>query len=389
MDCRDGNSSYPAKYLGVRVGLKKLVGTILVVFLLISTYGCFSCAEANELETKKIQTRNKINRLKVLERLETNKLYKNQQKLESATINLQSSKNQIVSVRKELSDLESKLNKASTEYNNLNYILAKRIRSVYKNQRNVFLEVLLTSEDINTFFDRIYYQKKILRADYVRMAEARSKAKEIAMLKYSIESKKNRLERSVASINLQQNDIERAIQKNKVMINKLQTDRVAYEKAEKELARQSASIGSYINKQQKNESSVQVASGFMKPIQGRITSPFGWRTHPIFKSRSFHSGVDIGGPNYGAIRASNSGKVIYAGWYGGYGKVVIVEHGVVNGKPITTLYAHMSSIKVANGTKVQKGQILGLEGTTGYSTGPHCHFEVRVNGQPNNPLNYI
>ncbi|MCQ2740105.1 MAG: peptidoglycan DD-metalloendopeptidase family protein [bacterium] len=371
------------------MGLKKLVGTILVVFLLISTYGCFSCAEANELETKKIQTRNKINRLKVLERLETNKLYKNQQKLESATINLQSSKNQIVSVRKELSDLESKLNKASTEYNNLNYILAKRIRSVYKNQRNVFLEVLLTSEDINTFFDRIYYQKKILRADYVRMAEARSKAKEIAMLKYSIESKKNRLERSVASINLQQNDIERAIQKNKVMINKLQTDRVAYEKAEKELARQSASIGSYINKQQKNESSVQVASGFMKPIQGRITSPFGWRTHPIFKSRSFHSGVDIGGPNYGAIRASNSGKVIYAGWYGGYGKVVIVEHGVVNGKPITTLYAHMSSIKVANGTKVQKGQILGLEGTTGYSTGPHCHFEVRVNGQPNNPLNYI
>ena len=102
-----------------------------------------------------------------------------------------------------------------------------------------------------------------------------------------------------------------------------------------------------------------------------------------------HSGIDIGGPNLGDIKASNSGKVIYSGWYGGYGKVVIIEHGIINGKPVTTLYAHMSSIAVSNGTKVSKGQVIGYEGTTGYSTGPHCHFEVRVNGQPNNPLNYI
>ena len=127
----------------------------------------------------------------------------------------------------------------------------------------------------------------------------------------------------------------------------------------------------------------------MKPIGGSITSPFGWRTHPIFKSRSFHSGVDIAGPNYGSIKASNSGKVIYTGWYGGYGKVVIIDHGVISGNPTTTLYAHMSAIKVSNGQNVAKGQVIGLEGTTGYSTGPHCHFEVRINGRPNNPMNYI
>ena len=91
----------------------------------------------------------------------------------------------------------------------------------------------------------------------------------------------------------------------------------------------------------------------------------------------------------GAIRASNSGKVIYSGWYGGYGKVVILEHGIINGKPTTTLYAHMSSIAVSNGQKISKGQVLGYEGTTGYSTGPHCHFEVRINGKPVNPLSYI
>ena len=139
-----------------------------------------------------------------------------------------------------------------------------------------------------------------------------------------------------------------------------------------------------------NSNQVQVSSKtFIKPISGSITSPFGYRIHPIFKSRIFHSGIDIGGPNGGAIRASNDGKVIYTGWYGGYGKVVILDHGVIDGKPITTLYAHMSSISVSNGQFVKKGQTVGREGSTGYSTGPHCHFEVRVNGKPTNPLNYI
>ena len=131
------------------------------------------------------------------------------------------------------------------------------------------------------------------------------------------------------------------------------------------------------------------STGFIRPISGPITSPFGYRVHPIFKSRIFHSGIDIGGPNGGAIRASNDGKVIYSGWYGGYGKVVIIDHGRINGQAVTTLYAHMSNYTVSPGQNVLKGQVIGYEGSTGYSTGPHCHFEVRVNGKPQNPLNYI
>ena len=356
--------------------------------LSFTALGCSKVFAANDIETKKKQTRAKINHLKWLESIETNKLYKNQQKLENANNNLQQSKTQIVSAQKELYGMQAQLDKAAADYNNLNYILAGHIRKVFKSQRKAFFELLITSDDINMLVDRVYFQKILLKEDYERMATAKKKAKEIAMLKYNIEAKKRNLERSVASINSQKAYIDKAIAKNESMINKLRTDRVAYQKAEKELAKQSASIGSYINKTAK-DTNVHVASGFIKPIQGRITSPFGWRTHPIFNSKSFHSGVDIGGPNLGAIKASNSGKVIYSGWYGGYGKVVIVEHGIVNGKPITTLYAHMNSIAVSNGQKVQKGQVLGYEGTTGYSTGPHCHFEVRVNGQPNNPLNYI
>ena len=370
------------------MSIRKILNVLIFLSILMNTFLCLGSVAAEDIESQKRRTREQINRLKWLETLETNKLYKNQQKLETATNNLASSRNEIKNTEKELQSLQVKLNRASSEYNSLNYLLASHIRTVFKTQRKAFLEIFLSSDDINMLVDRVYFQKIILKDDYDKMAEARDKAKEIAIIKNNIEIRKRSLERSVASINSQQEYINRAIDKNIAMIDKLQSDRIAYQKAEKELAKQSASIGSYINKTTK-DTTVQVASGFIKPIQGRITSPFGWRTHPIFNSRSFHSGVDIGGPNLGAIRASNSGKVIYSGWYGGYGKVVILEHGMINGKPITTLYAHMNSIAVSNGTKVTKGQVIGYEGTTGYSTGPHCHFEVSVNGQPNNPLNYI
>ena len=366
--------------------LKKILN-VLIFLAVVCTFGC-NLVCANSLEAHQKETREKINRLKWLESLETNKLYKNQQKLENATNNLARSKRQIIEAQNQLNGLHGKLEKASAEYTQLNNILSAHVRRTYKTQRKAMFETIINSKDINMLMDRLHFQKIIVQNDYQKMAVARAKAKEISDLKYSIERQKRSLERSVISINSQQSYIEQAINKNEKMIEKLRTDRIAYQKAEQELARQSASIGSYINKSAK-DSSVQVASGFIKPIQGRITSYFGWRTHPVFNTRSFHSGIDIGGPNYGEIRASNSGKVIYSGWYGGYGKVVILEHGVINGKPVTTLYAHMSSILVSNGQRVNKGQVIGKEGTTGYSTGPHCHFEVRVNGQPNNPLNYI
>ena len=371
------------------MNFKKILSTLIFFGFLFSIVGSCSVFADQSIEAKKKDLKKKINRTQWLESVEKDKLYKNQQRLETATNNLQQSKTGLITAQKELSGLQSKLDTASAEYSSLNALLATNIRKVFKSQRKALFELLITSEDINMLVDRVYFQKIILKDDYDRMTRAKQKAQEIALLKYSIETRKRNLERDVASINSQQIYINKAIEKNKNMINKLKTDKIAYQKAEKELEHQSKSLGNYINKTTKSTNTTLASSGFIKPIQGRITSPYGWRTHPIFNTRTFHSGVDIGGPNYGEIHASNSGKVIYSGWYGGYGKVVIVEHGIVNGKPISTLYAHMSSIKVSNGQSVSKGQVLGYEGTTGYSTGPHCHFEVRVNGQTNNPLNYI
>ena len=372
--------------------ISKFIKKLFIVFIALLIGNISLLADANQLKTiqhKQRVTHEKIKRLKVLEHLEKNKLYKNQQRLEQASNNLQQSKNQYSSLEAQLAQMEKDLTASIGEFNKANVDMRKRIRQVYKNQRTGMFQLILTAKDLNSLLDVVYFEKIVLKKDYAKIVAVRAKSQKIALMKKGIEAKKIALAQSIQQINSQQKNIKYAIAQNQSMINKYKTDRKTYERAERELARQSASIQSMIARN-RGSSTVKVTSaGFMKPIGGRITSPFGWRTHPIFNSRTFHSGVDIAGPNRGSIRASNSGKVIYSGWYGGYGKVVILDHGVVNGRPTTTLYAHMSSIRVGQGQFVKKGEVVGYEGTTGYSTGPHVHFEVRINGKPNNPLNYI
>ncbi len=328
-------------------------------------------------------------------RSERNKLSNNQQRLETAQVRLRQKTQQYNELTANLSAMELQLNTAIAEFREIDTQMKSRIRQAYKHQRSGMFELLLASTDINSFLDTIYFEKIVIKEDYKRMQAVKAKANHIAELKTQVQAQKRLVEASLKDINDQKITIQNSIAENKNMIDKLNKDKSYYERSERELARQSASIQSMIAKLTSRNSrpgapQVKVASsGFIYPISGPITSPFGWRTHPIFKSRIFHSGIDIGGPNGGAIKASNDGRVIYSGWYGGYGKVVILDHGVINGKPITTLYGHMSAINVSNGQNVKKGQTIGREGSTGYSTGPHCHFEVRVNGKPTNPLNYI
>ena len=121
------------------------------------------------------------------------------------------------------------------------------------------------------------------------------------------------------------------------------------------------------------------------PLMGRINSPFGWRQHPITKRRDFHTGIDIKANRGAAIRGARGGKVVYSGWMGGYGKVLVVEHA--DGQ--STLYAHCSALLVGQGAKVSQGQNIAQVGTTGRTTGPHLHFEVRKGNSPVNPLQYL
>ena len=121
------------------------------------------------------------------------------------------------------------------------------------------------------------------------------------------------------------------------------------------------------------------ASGFIWPVLGPVTSPFGWRWGRM------HEGIDIAAPSGTPIAASAAGTVIYAGWLGGYGNVVVIDHG----GGISTTYGHQSSLAVGNGSYVAQGQTIGYVGSTGHSTGHHVHFEVRLNGVPQDPLGYL
>ncbi len=370
---------------------KSFIVTALKAFLIFTIIFSFvpeALCSQSHIEKKRKETHAKVVRLKRLESIETNKLYKNQQRLENATKKLKSTKQEYKDAEQQLLEAEKNLNETLSDFSATEILAKKRIKQIFKKQRRGMFQLLLATTDINTFLDRIYYQNVITKKDKKKLAYLKEKSRRIALLRNQIEQQKTIIAYSIKSINAQQQYIQGAISQNESSIQRYRTDRAYYEKAERELAKQSEALGRMINKNTKG-STVKVVSGFMKPIAGPITSPFGYRTHPIFKRTIFHSGIDIGGINGGKIRAANSGKVLYSGWYGGYGKVVILDHGLVNGKPTTTLYAHMSSYVVSPGQNVLKGQVIGYEGSTGYSTGPHCHFEVRVNGRPQNPLNYI
>jgi len=123
----------------------------------------------------------------------------------------------------------------------------------------------------------------------------------------------------------------------------------------------------------------------LRPVSGRITSPFGPRVHPILGTTRLHTGIDFGSGFGTAIAAAASGTVIHASGFGGYGNTVIIDHG----GGMSTLYAHQSQIDVSNGAEVETGDTIGLVGSTGLSTGPHLHFEVRILGSPVDPAPYL
>lgn len=384
--------------------IKNILKNIFICWILIGTLGIAgvsNCAFSAQptLSQKLKQTNDKRNYFNQKKRQadlklrsERNKLSNNQQKLEQAHKELRDTTARYNNIVANLNSMEIQLNNAIAEFRSIDAAMKERIRQVYKHQRTGMFELILSARDVNSLMDMFYFEKIIIKDDYKRMQEVKAKADQIVRLKAQVEEQRRLAEASIRNINNQRETIQSSIAENKTMIERLQKDKSYYERTERELARQSASIQSMIANLSKKtgQSQVKVSStGFIWPIRGPITSPFGYRIHPIFKSRIFHSGIDIGGPNGGAIKASNDGRVIFSGWYGGYGKVVILDHGVINGQPITTLYAHMSSILVSNGQNVTKGQTIGREGSTGYSTGPHCHFEVRVNGKPTNPLSYI
>lgn len=378
--------------------LKKVLLLVCLFALSLGTMPCVCAQAANantakQVEQKRAVAKQQIHKLKLLEKIETNKLYKNQRNLERTEQTLSESKAQYQSAQDELITLEARLQKLNNDFQALQNATNKRIVQIFKTKRKSYVEFLLSSSNVNNFLDRLYFENIVMKQDRDNIRKMQRQTRKIIEVKRQIEMQKRYLASSIKSIDREQKNIQDAISQNEKMIYKLKTDRATWEKAERDLARQSRAIADMINKQtvksEKNQQKITVSGGFIRPVGGPVTSPFGWRVHPIFKRKIYHSGVDLGMPMNAPVKAANSGKVIFVGWYGGYGKVVIIDHGRINGVPTTTLYAHLNSYRVSVGSTVVKGHVIANVGTTGYSTGPHLHFEVRQNGNPTNPFNFI
>lgn len=367
---------------------------MMLFFLVAGGAGLSAFAESPE---EKAVREAKVKEFERKENIEVKKLQYQQQKLEKTQTVINSRNRQLSHSRKKLKNLNYKINSIAYEQKNLSKKLRSRIRKLYMGEKITLLSLLLEAKDINGLLDSVYYQQKQANKDAVLIEELKQKSAHLKSLRSSISKEHRNINYTLKRIKREKRKLVDTIYTTEQIIERLRTDKEAYMQAENELAKQSNVISGNIRKHQsnKNKKGVVLSKKFMKPVAGRISSYYGYRTHPIFRSRSFHSGIDIAGRNWAPIRASNAGKVIYSGWHGGYGKVVIIDHGKYKRskkyapKNTSTLYAHLAKTSVKVGQIVKKGTIVGYEGSTGYSTGPHLHFEVRINGKTTNPVSYI
>jgi murein DD-endopeptidase MepM/ murein hydrolase activator NlpD len=262
----------------------------------------------------------------------------------------------------------------------------ERVVAIYKKSQLRFIDSLIRSQSPTDYMDYLYFQRKVIDFDKKLLDTLKSQSEDIAKYGSSLEEETKRIEQIASKLKNIEEDIVYQQKKQKEILSKLRQETAMYESSERQLERESIKLVYKISELSTGKNDNPESTGsFSYPVRAPITSPFGPRRHPIFGVRSMHSGIDLAAPYGTPIKASEGGVVIYSGWYGGYGKVVILDHA----KGFSTLYAHLSSTKVTVGARVKQGEVVGFEGSTGYATGPHLHFEVREQGKPKNPVIYL
>lgn len=316
----------------------------------------------------------------------------NQIRLEQEKRSLQFHQERLEQTKEKLVYYDNRLDRTMGDALRLGQDAGQRLRSLYMGERLSMLQMILEANDLSTLLDRIYYKQKIVAQDKRLLTELRVKVQELNALKGELAQQKNIIGQTISTIRVKNMEIQHSISVDRVLRDKYRNDAAFYDRAESELLAESSNITAQIRAMTMRHSFAVVrgsTGSFMWPISGSINSGFGYRYHPIHHRTIMHTGIDIGGPNGGAVHAADGGQVIFAGWKGGYGKAVMINHGNKNGRNLVTLYGHMSALAVSAGQNVGKGQTVGYEGSTGYSTGPHLHFEVRVDGAPVNPMGYL
>lgn len=313
---------------------------------------------------------------------------------------------------------ETKLAEVTAELNEKHEILETRVRDIYINGQISYLDVLFGAKDFSDFLTRMDLLKRVMIRDSELVANVLQYQHEIQEVGKQLEADR-RIQEELANKAAEAMEVKlEKVAKQQALIDLMQNDKDVYDRQYDEMIASSSEVARLIQQKEEerrreaerkrqaelaaarqsgqarnadvvefgNEYVMQsFGGGMIWPISGPITSEFGWRTHPIFGSARFHSGLDIGGDYGMPIHAAASGVVIEAGWIGGYGNTIMIEHG----SGIVTLYGHNESLAVGVGQHVNQGDVVAYCGSTGNSTGPHCHFEVRVNGEPVSPWDYL
>lgn len=274
------------------------------------------------------------------------------------------------------------------DYDVTRKIYEKRLRDIYENGQVNYLDVLLGSADFRDFASRMYLLQRVIRRDFDLIDRLEVQKKALLEQKAQLEEIRHQLNFAYAEGQAEQKIVVQKTVERQALYEQALAEKAQLDAEYEELQRNSQEITAMIQRMEEEGRLMPQAGGTGQlswPVNGEITSPFGWRVHPIWGTQIFHAGLDIGADYGDPVHAADSGTVVYAGWMGGYGNAVMIDHG----GGMVTLYGHNSSITVGEGEQVSKGQTIALAGSTGNSTGPHCHFEVRIHGEVVSPLQYL
>lgn len=288
-------------------------------------------------------------------------------------------------INMKIAESEQKINDLIEEIDKNNKTLEERLRVMYKNGTAGYMEVLLNSENLIDALTRMDMIQLIVQSDVELLQSINDQKLEVESIKEEQEIKRLELTAVINNLNSKYNEVMVASRSKEVYMSSLKNNLAEMERQEAAMDAQSAQIEKDILAAQR---AVEYAGGEMAwpvPGQYRVTSNFGGRADPITGVWTSHGGTDIAAPYGAAIVSANEGVVIFSGWHYSYGNYVIVDHG----GGISTLYGHCSKLLVSKGQAVSRGETIALVGSTGYSTGNHLHFEVRINGVRTQPMDYL
>ena len=325
-----------------------------------------------------------------------------QRDLDTATAELKQVQAERIQLDKDITKTEEELKEAQARLQSREKVFYKRVRDIYINGRLSYLDVVVGSKDFSDFANRMEMLKRILQSDMDLINTIKTEREDIASKKAKLEEDRAKVLELEKVAQEKQNLINQKKAERQAVLERAMNDRDTAERAYNELMASSASITAMLQQRAAERAAaaaaaasqggggggatwVQGSGQLAAPVVAPITSDFGWRIHPIYGTRRLHAGTDFGVDEGTPVHAADGGVVVEAGWVSGYGYTVIIDHG--NG--MSTLYAHNSEVAVSPGQTVSKGQVVSYSGNTGGSTGPHLHFEVRINGEPTDPMGYL